>query len=94
MKFMGLLFKRYASPFLLLDGYIATGRFYEFVVEFINNENESNMWEFYLHKVEGKSFEEFKQSVKNFNNNVSDEQIETTITNSKNIMKGFVPERG
>ena len=37
---MDLLFQRYASPFLFVDGMIQTGRFAEFVIEFIKTTNQ------------------------------------------------------
>lgn len=88
---MDLLFSKYASPFLLLDGLILTGRFEDFIDEFVRLENEKVKWEFYLHKVQDKSFAEFKadiEPIKNF----SPEDIETTVTESQNILNSFKPE--
>lgn len=67
---MDLLFKRYASPFSLLDGYIQTCRFSEFIDELISIVNketeEKELWDFYLHRwyIE-KSFPEFVEDIKN-----------------------------
>lgn len=91
---MDLLFSKYASPFLLLDGFILTGRFCDFMLEFIDIENEKTMWEFYLHKVHDMSFEEFKNSCSPRQTEPqTDEELETTVQNSKSILNGFIPQR-
>ena len=97
---MDLLFKRYASPFLFMDGYILTGRFSEFVDEFVQtvmkeNEEETS-WEFYLHKVQEGSFKDFMDELDNNtkNQNMSERTIETTIQNSMDILNNFTPTEG
>lgn len=97
MTFMDLLFKKYASPFLLLDGYIQTGRFSEFVVKFMDIVEEDQMWEVYLHKVFDKTWEQFRSDVHSEIERIqtqkpSNEQIEATIEDSQNILKGFKPK--
>lgn len=91
---MDLLFSKYASPFLLLDGMIQNGEFSKFIDEFMNIHFESQKYEFYLHKVYDKSFKEFCDDLENDmkNMNVSQEQIETTIQESENILSGFIPD--
>lgn len=94
---MDLLFKRYASPFLLVDPYIRTHRFTEFITEFLELREEDLMWEIWLHKIEDKSFEEFKESVKGIakNQEFTKEQIETTINDSAAMLNNFNPnEKG
>lgn len=87
---MDLLFSKYASPFSFIDAMIQTSRFSEFVDEILTLENEKKEWEFYLHKVYNKSFDEFKNTIKK-PEEVSEEQIETTIQNSMSILKNFIP---
>jgi hypothetical protein len=90
---MDLLFSKYASPFLLLDGFILTGRLFDFVLEFIDIENEKTMWEFYLHKVHDMSFDEFKKSCSSRQTEPqTDEELETTIQNSQSMLNGFIPQ--
>lgn len=97
---MDLLFQRYASPFSFMDGMIQSGRFYEFVCEFlktVNSEKEEQAeWEFYLHRVWEGSFAEFRESVKmnRDHQNMSQQTIETTVNESMNILKNFNPEKG
>lgn len=87
---MDRLFKRYADPFLFIDSLIISERFTEFVLELLDIENEEMMWQFYLHKVYDKSFDEFKESMKP----VPKEQLETTVQNSKSILNNFNPNGG
>lgn len=94
---MDLLFKRYASPFLLVDGYIQTGRFEFFVNEFIRTLNEEkeekSNWEFFLHKIWDKSYKDFKESLTVDRETVemSEKTMEATVLNSLNILGGFNP---
>ena len=93
---MDLLFKRYASPFLILNGYIQTGRFCEFIFHFSKAVQESDEWEIYLHKVWDKSYADFKESIDTAqrNRNMSNSDFETTIKNSMNILNNFNPNQG
>lgn len=96
---MDLLFKRYASPFLFINGMLQTGRFTEFVESLVNTVNEEkeekHLWEFYLSRpmIES-SYQEFKEEIKNNNSNasLSANDIETTVKDSMNILKNFNPE--
>ena len=96
---MDLLFKRYASPFLFLDGMLNCGRFFDFVCDFIKTINqereEQNDWEFFLHKVWEGSFSEFKEDIENNKQNqgMSEGTIETTIQQSMQILNNFNPEQ-
>lgn len=89
---MDCLFAKYGSPFLFIDGMIQTHRLSEFVDEFLKIENEDRKWEFYLHKVYDKSFEEWNKSIPKAKEDISDEQLETTIQDSKSILTTFIPE--
>lgn len=90
---MDRLFKRYADPFLFIDNLIMSERFSEFVFEFLDIQNEENMWEFFLHKVYDKSYDEFKRSIENVKP-VPKEQLETTVKDSRSILNNFVPNGG
>lgn len=96
MKFMDLLFKRYASPFLLLDELILSGGLDDFVgymLEQISNDQE---WEFFLHKVFDKTFREFKESLKETEKprGMTRSDVETTIRDSFNMAENFIPDKG
>ena len=96
MEFMDLLFKRYADPFSLLDGYIQTSRFCEFIVNFWKQKTEDELWDFYMHKVWDKSFNEFRESMQTTQDlqQMSDGEIEATVEKSMNILGNFNPDQG
>ena len=58
LEFWDLLFKRYASPFLLMDEMIATDRLVEFVDSIVKRTNkdneESTLWEFFFEQDTGR----------------------------------------
>lgn len=94
---MDLLFSKYASPFLLLNQYIRTKRFSEFVDAFMHQHDEDIKWEYFLHKIFDRSWNEFSQTVdedmkKQTQGQFTESSFETTIQDSKNILSGFVPE--
>ena len=92
---MDLLFTRYASPFVLLDGLIMTNSLNSFVDDFfdfvIEERKEKTEWEFFLHKVYGKSWSEFSDSIKQSNDQTPID-LGATLTKSKNILNNFTPE--
>lgn len=92
---MDLLFKKYADPFSLLNGYIQTLRFHEFVNNFIKQKNEDDRWEFFLHKVWDKSYNEFctEQQTAQDLRNMSGVAMETTVKESMSILGNFNPEK-
>lgn len=97
MIFMDLLFHEYASPFLLLDGVIASGRFTEFIDTFMKQVREREKKEFYIHKLppwDERTWDEFcrdvdghKETIQNVK--MSSEQLETTIRHSYSLMADF-----
>lgn len=58
---MDLLCKRYASPFLLLNEVIRNQRLNEFIFKLYEIRNEEQTYEIWLHKVDDKSYNEFKE---------------------------------
>ena len=88
---MDLLFKRYASPFILLDSLISTSSCADFIDEFLNFVNEDVQWEFFLHKVYDKSWKEFKDEIVEQH---EEKKIDlgATVIKSKNMLKNFTPE--
>lgn len=87
---MDLLSRRYASPIFMLEQMISYGRFSEFVSSLYKFDNDTKLWEIYLHKIHNKSFEEFKNSI--MLSKPSNEKFETTIINSFNLLQEFNPE--
>ncbi|MCI5617902.1 MAG: hypothetical protein SO047_02630 [Ruminococcus bovis] len=87
---MDLLFKRYASPFLLIEQMIAINSFSDFVTKLINLNDEDILWEFFLHKYMGEqSYSEWKESLES--KEVSAEEAEKIISNSFDILNSFEP---
>ena len=91
---MDLLFSRYASPFLLLDSMLECGRFLEVVSEIydMNNERVINdtLFDTWLHKDFENDYSEFRRLVKQPMETPSqDIDFETTINDSRNILKNF-----
>ena len=92
---MDLLFKRYASPFILIDNLILTNSSSSFIddlIDFINKENEEQInWEFLLHKVLDKSWKKFCDEV---SQPIDDKEIDlgATVKKSKDMLNNFTPE--
>lgn len=90
---MDLLFSKYASPFILLNGVIGTGRFLEFVLTFIEADNEKNFWDVWLHKIFDQSFEEFRKSVSGPGRvSAPEKDMGASVKLSKDILQNFIPE--
>lgn len=93
---MDLLFKRYASPFILLDNLIlisSSSSFIDDLLKFTSDEKEEQIkWEFFLHKVFDKSWKEFCDEL--ITQESSDKEIDlgATIKKSKNMLNNFTPE--
>lgn len=90
---MDLLFKRYADPFSLMNGYIQTARFCEFIKAFAEQVTEDDKWEIYLHRVWDKSYPQWCEELKNSQalRNMSEKDMEATVQKSINILGNFTP---
>lgn len=97
---MDLLFKRYASPFLLLNQAIDANGFSVFVTDFLilcaDEYTERRNWEMYLHhETLSKSYNDFKYEIgMNMETTqkkavASPEQIESTVNKSENLLMNF-----
>lgn len=89
---MDLLFKRYASPFLILDSYIENGSLTSFLRTLYEKVGEERMWEVWLYKVDNKSFDEFKNSIVEANKKVdnSTDTINDILSNSLDISRNNI----
>ena len=88
---MDLLFTRYASPFVLLDGLILTNSLNNYVDDFFDFINEGREWEFFLHKVYDKSWSEFSKEIEQ-SENQKPVDLGATLVKSKNMLNNFTPE--
>ena len=87
---MDLLFQRYASPFLLLDGLLTTSSLTSFIMEMYEQVNEEKLWDFYLHKVFDQTWGEFLDDVKP--KKVEKIDVGETIIKSKQMLNNFTPK--
>ena len=90
---MDLLFKRYADPFSLLDGYIQTAQFCDFIRAFCEYKCEDDRWEFFLHKVWNMTYAQYLAELHTSQGaqSMSDEEIEATVKKSMAILGNFNP---
>ena len=86
---MDLLFKRYASPFILLDNLIATNSLTLFIIDMLDIVNEEKLLEYFMHKVFDKSWNDFIEEVKPKKTEKID--VGATLIKSKNMLKNFTP---
>ena len=89
---MDLLFKRYASPFVLIDTLIATSGLYDFIKKLDEIVIEEKNWEFFLHKIYDKSWEEFKEFKESLKPVVENVSFNAVCDKSKNMLKNFTPK--
>ena len=91
---MDLLFVRYASPFVLLDGLILTNSLNNFVDDFFNfvieERKEKSEWEFFLHKVYDRSWSDFVDEIER-SENQKPVDLGATLVKSKNMLNNFTP---
>lgn len=95
---MDLLFKRYASPYIIIEDMIRCGRFSEFTIEFLKMHNkeieEETLWDWYLHHpFLDKTFEDFKNML-GIKESTPQTKIDfgATLNDTKSILEGFVPD--
>ena len=87
---MDLLFVRYASPFVLLDGLIITGSLSNYIYDFFGFVNEDREWEFFLHKVYDQSWSDFVKEIEQ-SENQKPIDLGATLVKSKNMLNNFTP---
>ncbi|MFA9375595.1 MAG: hypothetical protein ACERKZ_02460 [Lachnotalea sp.] len=96
---MDLVYKKYASPFSLLDNLIVNEQFNEWVEHFSNKsakeKDDKMLWEFFLHKVHDKSFTDWKAEMKGESSPehgaMEEAEKEKIIADSRSILNGFSP---
>lgn len=88
---MDLLFSRYASPFVLLDGLIHNGSFNQYITDMYGIVEEEKLWNYFLHKVYDKSWGEFLDECKPKPQKEID--LGATVIKSKNMLQNFNPQK-
>lgn len=80
----------------MLDAYIKTGCFAEFLLKFEEAYNKELRWEVYLHKVWDKTFNEFEEGVAEETHRIetshmSESEQENVVLDSVSILQSFQP---
>lgn len=93
---MDLLFSKYASPYFIIDEFLSSRRFAEFVGSIAEIENDRKMWEIYLALVSNPyaqvgSFDEFKHKHQAPPTD-AEADLEATVRTSFDILQEFNPE--
>lgn len=97
---MDLVYKRYSNPMELIDNMISLSNFSEFISELADNVSEEKLYDIWKSKVYDKSFADFKNEMmakwkKNTgietSETMTDEEMETTINDSYEILNSFNP---
>lgn len=91
-----MLFKRYASPFLILDEMINCGKLQEFIGYILNESLEETQWEYWLHKVTAMSFKDYCEACKEKDRcyGMTDSDVSRVKEMSKRILNKINPGRG
>lgn len=96
---MDLLFKRYASPFSIMEQMLDAGRFEKYIDELIGIRNEEKeedtLWDMYIHhRFLDMSFNQYKAElgINEIQKKPVKADFETTIKESISILNNFVPE--
>lgn len=95
---MDLIFKRYSSPFELLDNIISSSHLCEFLEKLAKKVQDERLYELWLHKVFNKTYPEWKKEVitnmKRVNEykNLTEEDKETILEDSYSILKNFISD--
>lgn len=97
---MDLVSKRYSSPFSVITEYIQNIEFDDWVSFIIKKDleekEEQRLWEFFLAKVDDKSFNDFKNELKSESASsdvMNEAKREEIIEKSNDILKSFQPQQ-
>lgn len=83
---MDLIFKRYSSPFLLLNTLIENNQFIEFIDDLIDITNEEKVYELWLYKINDKEYHQFRKLFTFLpNRNVKEETVDVNDILNKSL---------
>ena len=97
---MDLVYKRYSNPMELIDNMISLSNFSEFISELADNVSDEKLYDIWKSKVYDKSFADFKNEMMakwkkstgiETSETMTDEEMETTINDSYEILNSFNP---
>lgn len=89
---MDLIYKRYANPLEIIDQFISSSMLCKFIRDIVQINEDDKLWELYLHRcfLEDISFDGFKARCNgNPKHKTTNNDVKTTILNSKNILENF-----
>ena len=92
---MDLLFKRYASPLILLDQMILMDCLPEFIDELCVEINEEKLWDLYINDIlKTTSFNEYKRNLNtpSSNNEFKEGELEGIIKKTMSMKNKFKPQ--
>ena len=79
--------RRYGgSAFSMLDGFISTGRLCGFIDEFFDMYSEERLWEFWLHKETGRSWEYLRLAC--IPQDIDVKQLEDAVKEIEDVLSG------
>lgn len=78
---MDLIFKRYSSPFLIINEMIINGQLLKFINKILDIQNDERVYDIWLHRVFDKSFEQFKEGLDIPSNSMPSRKNETVNVN-------------
>lgn len=91
-----MVFKRYSNPLSLFDELIENNQFSDFIDTLNDKYIEEFTYDYWIHKVFDKSFDDFKKEIKLSNDAqvgyMNEEDIKATINKSKDILSNFKPQ--
>lgn len=89
---MDLIFKRYSDPFSFIDSMLCYGSFSSSINDVLKKNDDDTLWQFYLHKVFDKTFQDFKsQNTVEEHTPMSKAEFDATIKMSESILNGLDP---
>lgn len=87
---MDLIFKRYSSPFFLIDMFITNCQFYEFINTLIDTVNEEKIYELWLHKVYTLEYNDFRAQF-NIDDNSEAFNVVDVVKTSMSVLEDIQP---
>lgn len=89
---MDLLFKRYASPFLLFDELIVNNQSFDFIQDLLNEIQEESYYKLWLYKGFDKDYGEFKEIIRPKEHKSININVKGAIQSSLDVMNELKPQ--
>lgn len=87
---MDTLSKRYGCPFFVIQDMIRLNQLHDFITEVFGTIRDEKEWEFFLHKVYDKTFDDFRNDMKKMEKEeMTTEQIASVVDESASMLDLF-----